>query len=77
MIDRQYLSMVRYKIKPGEASVGIYKNNIIVMTTFRNKGSETPNIRVNKLKRSNSLRHTERIRMLELLTEHTAKQTIS
>lgn len=56
--------MMIHNIKLGEASVVINEKNIIANTSFRYKVSRTPNIRMYKLKGSNSLKHTQRIRML-------------
>lgn len=65
--------MVMHKIKPDEAGIVVNKKDIIAITAFRCERSGTLNIRMNELKRSSSLRHTQRIRTLYLLTKLTTK----
>jgi hypothetical protein len=61
LIDRQDLTMRRHEIYPSVARKIIYKDNIVAMTPFRHKGSRTPNIGVNKIKRTLGHRLTVRI----------------
>jgi hypothetical protein len=55
LIDRQDLTTRRHEIYPSVARKIIYKENIVAMTPFQREGSQTPNIGVNKIKRT--LRH--------------------
>ena len=61
-IMRQKLVAVMHKINPSKMRAVIHKNNIISISTLRDKRGRTPYIRVNKIKRHRGTRQTRRIR---------------
>jgi hypothetical protein len=61
LINRQDLTTRRHEIYPSVTREIIYKENIVAMSSFRRERSWTPNIRVNKIKRTLGHRLTARI----------------
>ena len=52
LINVEKLTVMMHKINPCILRIIIHKQNIITVAALRNKGSRTPYIRVNDLKRN-------------------------
>jgi hypothetical protein len=71
-IDRQQLRMMLHEINPSVARIIINENDIILVTTFGNKRTRAPYIRMYKSKRMSSFRVTRRIWELNLFPKFIA-----
>jgi len=71
-INRQQLRTMLHEINPSIARIIINENDIILVTTFGNKRSRAPYIRMYKSKRLSSLRITRWIWELNLFPKFTA-----